>query len=232
MSFRQPDILLRGTRPEDAEICGCICYEAFSSISAKHGFPCDLPGPEVAIGFLTMLFSHPHFYCVVAEVDGRIVGSNCLDERSVIAGVGPVTVDPELQNSGVGRLLMQAVLDRVAERGWPGVRLVQAGFHCRSLTLYARLGFAVREPLACLQGRTMQRTVAGCTVRAARSEDLDSCGALSRAVHGFDRSGEMPETIAEGSAIVVERDGQVTGYATRSRSSATQRRRRMWICRL
>jgi hypothetical protein len=54
----------------------------------------------------------------------------------------------------------------------------------------------------------------GCRVRAGRLEDMDSCSALSRAVHGFDRSGEMPEAIGEGSAVVVERDGQVTGYAT------------------
>ena len=120
MSSTQRDILLRRAKQEDAEVCGRICYEAFSSISGKHGFPCDLPGPEVAIGFLTMLFSHPNFYCVVAEVDGRIVGSNCLVERSVVAGVGPVTVDPKLQNSGVGRALMQAVLDRAAAQGSAG----------------------------------------------------------------------------------------------------------------
>jgi GNAT superfamily N-acetyltransferase len=49
---------------------------------------------------------------VVAEIDGRIVGSNFLDERSPIGGVGQITVAPEGQNSGVGRKLMQAVLER------------------------------------------------------------------------------------------------------------------------
>lgn len=117
---RQSDILLRRARREDAEICGRICYEAFSSFNAVHGFPCDFPAPEASIGLLTMLFADPHFYCVVAEMDGRIVGSNCLDERSVVAGVGPVTVDPKLQNSGVGRALMQAVLDRAAAQGSAG----------------------------------------------------------------------------------------------------------------
>ena len=38
-----------------------------------------------------MMFSHPGFYGVVAESDGRIIGSNCLDERSPIAGVRPIT---------------------------------------------------------------------------------------------------------------------------------------------
>lgn len=82
---------LRAARPEDAEACGRICFEAFSAINAKHGFPCDFPGPEVTVGLMSMLFAHPGaFYCVVAEADGRIVGSNVMDERSAIRGVGPI----------------------------------------------------------------------------------------------------------------------------------------------
>jgi len=46
---------------------------------------------------------------VVAEVDGRVVGSNFLYEGDPIAGVGPISVDPEYQR-GVGRRLMEAVI--------------------------------------------------------------------------------------------------------------------------
>ena len=63
-----------------------------------------------------MLLAHPRFYSVVAEAKGRIVGSNFLDERSRIAGVGPITVDPTGQNRGVGGRLMQDVLDRAARQ--------------------------------------------------------------------------------------------------------------------
>src|SRR5437899_12878999 len=91
---------------------------------------------------LGMLFGHPGFYCVVAEMDSRIAGSNCLDERSRITGIGPVTVDPAIQNRAIGRKLMQAVVDRSWERGFPGTRLVQSAFHNRSLPLYAKMGFS------------------------------------------------------------------------------------------
>jgi predicted N-acetyltransferase YhbS len=151
---------------------------------------------------------------VVAEVDGRIVGSNCLDERAVIAGVGPITVDPVGQNSGVGRKLMDAVMDRARERGAAGVRLVQAAFHNRSLSLYTNLGFDVREPLACMQGRTRERIVAGCAVRSAAEGDQEACNALSRRVHGFDRGRDLAQSIAQGTALVVERGGRITGYAS------------------
>ncbi|HEX4064701.1 MAG TPA: GNAT family N-acetyltransferase [Acidobacteriaceae bacterium] len=208
------EVTIRQATPEDAAVAGALCYKAFSAISDEHNFPCDLPNQETAIGMLRMMFGHPGFYCVVAESGGRIVGSNCLDERSIIAGVGPITIDPDAQNGGAGRKLMQAVMDRANERGAPGIRLVQAAFHNRSLALYTSLGFDIREPLACLQGRPTERRVAGCAVRAAEAADLEACNRLSHQVHGFDRGRELADGIRQKGAAVVERDGRITGYAS------------------
>jgi ribosomal protein S18 acetylase RimI-like enzyme len=161
-----------------------------------------------------MVFAMPDFFCIVAEADGRVLGSNCLDERSIISGVGPITVDPATQNTGVGHKLMHAVLDRAQQQRASGIRLVQAAFHNRSLSLYASLGFAVREPLSCMQGRTTERSIPGCTVRPAQPTDLDACNALARQVHGFDRGTELSQMIQRGSARIVERAGRITGYAS------------------
>jgi predicted N-acetyltransferase YhbS len=210
----QPDVTLRRALPEDCPECARICYEAFATISRSHGFPPDLPSPEAAAGVFSALVSTPGLYCVVAESEGRIVGSNCLDERSKIGGVGPITVDPDAQNLGIGRKLMQAAMDRAHQQGVAGMRLVQAAFHNRSLSLYSSLGFDVREPLSCLQGRTLQRAIPGFTVRPAQSTDLDACNALSRQVHGFDRRAELAQVLQQGAARVVEREGRITGYAT------------------
>jgi predicted N-acetyltransferase YhbS len=212
MSPQVEEVTVRQARPEDAAGCGRICYNAFNTINQAHGFPCDFPAPEVAIGALSMMFSHPGIYCVVAEAGGRLLGSNCLDQRAVIAGIGPITVDPQAQNRRVGRKLMQAVLDRAS--GAAGVRLIQAAFHNRSLSLYASLGFDIREPLSCMQGRTAQREIPGCTVRSAQPADVEACNAVSRQVHGFDRGRELAEAIEQGTAVVVERGGQITGYAS------------------
>lgn len=205
---------LRPARLEDAAICGEICFEGFRSIAERHNFPLDFPSAEVATGVLSTLLSHPGFYGVVAELDGRIVGSNFLDERSPIAGVGPITVDPNVQDGGVGRQLMRAVLDRADSRGFGGVRLVQAAYHARSLSLYAKLGFQVREPLACMQGAPLDLPIPGRAVRPARAADLEGCNALCRRVHGHDRGGDLVDAIRQGTATVVEHDGRITGYAT------------------
>jgi predicted N-acetyltransferase YhbS len=207
-------VTIRPATPDDAALCGQICFDAFTAINTRHGYPCDFPAPEVATRVLTMMFSHPRFYCVVAESDGRIVGSNCLDERSTIAGVGPITIDPTTQNSGIGRALMRAVLDRAAAQNAAGVRLVQAAFHTRSLALYASLGFAIREPLACMQGRTTQRVVPGSTVRPASANDLAACADLDQRIHGFDRSCELADGLRQGTALVVERGNHITAYTS------------------
>jgi GNAT superfamily N-acetyltransferase len=199
---------------EDAEVCGAICYNAFKRISEAHGFACDFPAPEVAIDVLTRMLANPKFYSVVAEIDGRIVGSNFLDERNRIAGVGPITVDPSVQNRAIGRRLMDAVHERAIERNFAGVRLIQAGFHTRSLSLYAKLGYDVREHLACMQGNTLGISIEGHVVRPATEADINKCNQLCQQVHGHDRGGELKDAVAQGSATVVEHDGRITGYAT------------------
>ncbi|HEY3989335.1 MAG TPA: GNAT family N-acetyltransferase [Acidobacteriaceae bacterium] len=213
-SKSQPEVRIRPALPADIAACAQVCYQAFSTINAAHNFPSDVPTPETALGLLSQIFSTPGMYCVVAEIEGRIVGSNVLDERSVIAGVGPITVDPGTQNRGVGRKLMQAVIDRANQRHAAGIRLVQAAFHNRSLSLYLSLGFDVREPLSCVQGRLSERKIPGCVARPALPAHQDACNALSQQVHGFDRGMELAEAIQQGAAIVVERGGRITGYAT------------------
>lgn len=208
------EVVIRRAKPEDAQICGRICYDAFHKISSEHNFPPDLPAPEAGVGLLTIMFSHPRFYCVVAEQDGRIVGSNCLDERSSIVGVGPITIDPAAQNSRVGRQLMGAVMDRAASRNAPGIRLVQAAFHNRSLSLYAKLGFAAREPLSVMQGPALGKRIDGCSVRKAALSDVEASNRVCLLVHGHHRGGELKEAADRGTALVVERAGRITGYAT------------------
>jgi predicted N-acetyltransferase YhbS len=208
------NVALRQATVADVPELGRICYQAFGAIADQHNFPHDFPNVEVAAGLISFLAGHPGFYGVVAERDGRPVGSNFLDERSQIAGVGPITVDPGVQNGGVGRQLMQAVLDRADERGFLGVRLVQAGYHARSFSLYASLGFDVREPLACMQGDALRLTIPGRTVRPARESDLDTCNQLCRRVHGHTRAGDLADAIQAGTATVVEHAGRITGYAT------------------
>ena len=207
-------VTLRSGTPGDAEACGRICYEAFKGIADEHNFPPDFPTPAIAVNVVGTMLAHPGFYSVVADQNGQVVGSNFLDERCPIAGLGPITVDPAAQDAGVGRLLVSDVLDRAESKGTAGVRLVQAAYHGRSMALYTKLGFAVREPLVTVQGSPVGEPFPGYRVRPARLDDLPACDAIFRDIHGHERLWDLRDAVERGSARVVERGGQVTAYAT------------------
>ena len=177
-------VALREIAAGDAEACARICFEAFGAIHDQHRFPRDFPVLEMATGMFGALTYDPSVWGVVAEVDGGVVGSNFLYEGNLIAGVGPISVDPEYQR-GVGRRLMEAVIERGREA--PGIRLVQDAFNMRSLSLYASVGFDVKEPLAVVSGKPRSGPAEHMEVRPLREDDLDACGGLCREVHGFAR---------------------------------------------
>jgi predicted N-acetyltransferase YhbS len=205
---------LRRGEGGDAPVIGDICYRAFKTIAEAHNFPPDFPSAEAAAGMLAGMLRHQEFFSQVAELDGRVVGSNFLDQRGAISAIGPITVDPAVQDDGAGRALMDAVMRRSRESGHAGIRLVQAGYHSRSLALYLKLGFNAREQLACLQGPALGGPEPGFAVRPATLDDLAECNQLCFRVHGHDRSGELAGGIAQGTARVVERAGRITGYAS------------------
>ncbi|HUQ49955.1 MAG TPA: GNAT family N-acetyltransferase [Terriglobales bacterium] len=207
-------VTIRVAQPSDAQACGVIAYEAFKDIATRHGFQPDFPSPEVATGLLSMFFAHPNFYCLVAEMQGKILGSNCLDERTIIGGVGPITVDPKTQNKGVGRMLMDAVRLRAIDAKMAGVRLVQAAYHNRSLSLYTKLGYDAREPLAIMNGELKPQAIAGYRVRAVLAGDVAACNELCIGIHGHERGGDLRDGVTSGKAFLVERSGRLTGYTS------------------
>ena len=205
-------VTLREARPEDLEACAQICFDAFGGIHDHHRFPRDFPALEAATAMLGAWIHHPAVWGVVAEVDGRIVGSNFLDERDPIRGVGPITIAPDGQNAGVGRRLMEAVLER--GEGAPGIRLAQDGFHMRSLALYSSLGFDVTEACVVMSGSPRGGPVDGVEVRPVAEDDLAECEALCQEVHGFERTGALRDAIQGSTPFAAVRDGRIVAYAT------------------
>jgi predicted N-acetyltransferase YhbS len=207
-------VVIREAAAADAVECGRILYAAFAAIANQHNFPPDFPSVAAATDVASMLIAHPGFHGLVAEEDGRIVGSNFMDQRSPIGGIGPISVDPATQNRRIGRTLMQAMLDYARMRDHAGIRLVQTAYHNRSLALYTRLGFVTREPLSVMRGAPLGLNFSGYEVRPARAADLAICNDICRRVHGFDREAEFADAVRENKATVVEQLGRITGYAT------------------
>lgn len=205
--------MIREMRPDDAGEAARILFEAFAGIHDRHAFPRDFPTPAAAEGLVTAFAAHPEIWGVVAERDGRIVGSNFLDERSEVRGVGPITVDPAEQATGIGRRLMAAVLDRAGEGA--RVRLQQDAFNTGTLALYQRLGFAVREPMALLAGTPAPQTTRDVRVRPMEQADLAGARDLALRVLGYERTRELADALAAGlGPVVAVRDRRVVAAAS------------------
>lgn len=211
-------INIRPMRQEDVERCGEICYRAFRGVAEGHNFRPDFPAQEAAMQMMEGLFANSEAFSVVAEQDGEVIGSNHLAEYDAIRAVGPITVDPDKQAKGAGRMLMEAVIERgkTGEGLVPakGIRLVQDAFNSASLSLYTSLGFNVVEPLALMEGELHGDVPPDITVRAIQEDDYASCAELCRMVHGFDRSNELKNVPPFLTPVVAIRDGRLTAYAS------------------
>lgn len=203
---------IRAATPSDADACGRIVHEAFADIARNHGFPPDFPTIEAGTQLAQTFIGDPAVFGIVAEQDGRVVGSNFVKEGDAIRGVGPISVDPQVQGGGVGRRLMEAVLDRA--NGAAGIRLLQDAFNMRSIALYASLGFQVREPVLVMIGRPINGRPMGIAVRPMTERDRDACDALCMRVHGISRRSELADAVRLGAPFVAQRDGRVTAYMT------------------
>lgn len=207
-------VLLRPITTADVPVCGRICYEAFSGAAAQHGFPVDWRSEDMAVKVIEARVAHALSYGVVAQVEGRVVGSAFLKEYRPFGPIGPVTVSPRVQGGGVGRMMMEHLLERGRALGLAGTRLVQAAYNPLSLSLYVRLGFEVREFLVCLHGNPIASRFRGYAVYAGDKEDLAACNALCLRFHGYSRDEDLIEALSLRSLTVVQHGGRITGYST------------------
>jgi GNAT superfamily N-acetyltransferase len=207
-------VQIRPVTTADTVECGRICYEAFSAIAEAHNFPVDWRSEEMAVKVVEARLAHRQTHGVVAEVDGRIIGSAFLKEYHPVGAIGPVTVTPRMQGGQAGRLMMEYLIERARVAGMAGTRLVQAAYNTRSLALYTKLGFQVRELLACLHGEPIARGLRGYPVRVGNEADMVACNRLCMRLHGYSRAEDLTEAMRLGELTVAERAGRITGYST------------------
>ena len=212
-------LIVRPIEQNDAEICGKIGYEAHKAISSAHGYPCEQPSEEFAVGLIRSLLGNPNSFGFLAERQGKILGSIFIHRfpPSPIAVIGPLTVHPSAESGGIGRKLMDAALTQARKQNHDQIRLVQSPSHIRSFVLYTKCGFILREPLFLMQGQPLKSRnidTHNAEIRLVRDDnDILMCKELCKSSYGFSREMELHQVKDQGVAFMVERDGVITGYA-------------------
>jgi len=202
---------LVSTTPDHIPELGRICYEAFSTLQDRHGYPRDFPDVDTGRMVISHVTTRTDYTGVTAVLDGTIVGSNYLLHSDSVSGVGPITVDPKVQTRGIGRALMSWVIDEVRRRGIRQTRLFQEAINTTSLSLYASLGFAWRDSAVLM--RTKPSNADDPAIRPLTPDDLGQVEVLSKKTYGFSRAGDSAELLkAKFPGFIREKNGQAVGY--------------------
>ena len=210
-SSKNTDLVLVPAESHHVDEIGRICFKAFRTIHDKHAFPRDFPTLDLAMKVIDMLVDREDFYGVVALIDGKPVGSNFLSLMDPVAGVGPITVDPASQTKGIGRALMEDVIDYADRNNIKQVRLLQDSFNMASLSLYSSLGFDAKETVALMQAASSGEPDE--SVRPITEADIPAIEELSERIYKVSRRNEVADAITyDFSPLLIERAGQIRGY--------------------
>lgn len=126
------------------------------------------------------------------------------------ASLGLVIIKDELQGRGLGRAMMQRLLQDAGSRNVI-LNATEAG-----RPLYEKLGFVVTDTLSQHQSTTASATpvlAPGARIRPLRQDEVPALLALDRHASGMDRSGLLVPLLASSEVAVLEQDGQVKGVA-------------------
>jgi len=209
------DPTLTNVLPEQSEAVGTLVYEAFKNIAERHNFEPAFPSPDLA-QLIVRLLAQTEGYQSYQLVDGeRPVACNFGDERDEVVGVGPVAVAVDRQGQGLGRRVMEALIERAERNGFRSIRLVQVAYNMQSFSLYHNLGFNATDLLANIRGRPGADQQPRDKVREYTSSDLEACNALHKDVHGLDRRHDIEFIAKFAPPLVVERNGEIAGYLSR-----------------
>jgi predicted N-acetyltransferase YhbS len=149
---------------------------------------------------------------IVAEVDGRIVGTIMgWKFGESFATLGLVIVTNAMQGKGLGRKLMDAMLERLAGR------TVILNATAEGLPLYRKLGFeelgVVCQHQAVAPAQPLVQLRRGERVRPMGAADGEALEALYAKASGMDRKAVLDAFQAEGSTVVLCREHEQTGFA-------------------
>jgi hypothetical protein len=148
----------------------------------------------------------------VAEDQGEVVGTALCWKFGADRGtLGLVIVSPEQQGRGIGRKLMNLVLEELGER-ITFLHATEAG-----KPLYEKLGFADCGSIDQHQGPVAEIAAIapppGERIRPLTPEDLAKVVELASRASGFDRSKTIPALLEDAQGAVLERDGEMLGFS-------------------
>ncbi len=196
----------------DLERAGKILFEAFRVGASKHGYAPRMQSAQEGTAWAWAMLRHRPSELLIAETENQAVGICCLNPRGEHGGVGPVAVDPCFQGFGIGRQLMNSLLERA--EGLQSLRLFQEAFNPASFSLYYSLNFMpVAELLDLFLDPGARKGVDPCSnVSEVTQNDLEALYTYDIPRSKLDRRTDLAYYVKWGRVFVCRDQSRITGF--------------------
>ena len=166
-----------------------------------------------------------------AEINNEVVGSNFVTNWGSVAFFGPLTIHPDLWDRGVGKRLMEPILECFDKWKTKQVSLFTFAHSQKHIGLYQKFGFyprfltAIMSKPVELTGRTSIWTKFSDVSASEQTIILDACRELTDAIYeGLDVRHEIRAVADQklGDTILLWNDSKLTGFAVCHSGAGTE----------
>ena len=214
----KPDVAVRPLQERDLPATDHIMRLAFGTFIG-------LPEPTAFMGdasyVRTRWLADPNA-AFAAEVGGELVGSNFATDWGSVGFFGPLTIRPDFWDRGVGKRLMEPVMELFSKWGTKHAGLFTFAHSPKHVGLYQKFGFWPRFLTAVMSKPVGHAEGASAWTRFSevpageREGALSACRELTDAVYeGLDVGREIRAVAAQGlgDTILLRDDGRLAGLA-------------------
>ncbi len=164
--------------------------------------------------FFEWAITHPTCFPLVAEADGRVVGTGVATVNGRVGWVGAIFVAEDRRRTGLGTALSRAVVEELERQGCVTQVLIATN---EGRPIYERLGFTVHARYVLETAPDAAAAPDDGTVRPYAPGDIDAIADLDLRATGEDRSAILrafasPET----GLVALRRDGTVGAFVMRA----------------
>lgn len=192
----QNEFTIRPLKDADLPEHSDLLYSSFNAWYWKHGWGKDYFGcrPQETSIFYNIYndLAPGHSFAAFDNHSGRMMGSCFYHPREHHVSLGIMSVHPNYGGKGVGKALVNAILDYTKENNYKSCRLVSSAINMDSFSLYNRSGFIPRvtyhDMVLSVPADGIDGSVTGVEkVREATEEDIHAMGELEMEISGIKR---------------------------------------------
>lgn len=200
----QPSYTLRPLTDDDIAEYADLLFGAFNAWYWRHGlcmnfYQCD----PIDVSIFYDIYNDISPGCSVAvfhQETGRMMGACFYHPREYHVSLGIMSVHPNYSGRGIGRAMVDHILDFTRRNDYKACRLVSSALNLNSFSLYNRAGFVPRgvyqDMVMDVPDNGLDVSVPGeDSVRAATFDDVSRMGELEIEISGIRRENDYRYSI-------------------------------------